>query len=247
MTKKDERVAEAVVAFLSGLYKGRIPKGVVDLIREGDYESASRLFRDRGLVKLICDESPHADRTSIERLLRDGNFDSFLDKIQNPLETNVTNAALLLLGSVLEYKPRNIRAVICKTTAWDYVGGSDQTTTQAKPGTIGVYHADKMGGYDIALISAHERGRNGAVAIWEIRYLDGERLGPKISVKSRIADELGFSRTSGKNILNSKTPLTLNFDTNIYLRDFAKVRRDIVDEPAGYAGCFVLEKVSRVR
>ena len=123
-------------------------------------------------------------------------------RIINPYENNALLVAKNLCGSIISYEGNE--ALISKISGWSAVGGDDQTFPTAVPGTVGSWHSNAYGGYDIGIISAHNVGESGIVAFYGLRPIIDGKVKGEVTSKNKIASEWGFMDTGvyGRNLVS---------------------------------------------
>lgn len=106
-----------------------------------------------------------------------------------------------LCGSALSYADRantSWSGLVLETAAYKTFTVKDEATAKAAPGTLGLYPSQ---GKHILIISAHEQGKYGTVAIW------GLGAGENLSM-TKVTEALGANGYTGS-IMGVNSPLYL--------------------------------------
>ncbi len=134
------------------------------------------------------------------------------NRVFNPYEGNPLAVALKLCGSILKYNGNE--ALITKVSGWSAVGGDDQRFPIAEPGTIGTWHSNAYGGYDVGIVSAHEADGTGIVAFYGLKPIVDGKVRAELKSKNKIANEWGFTDSGvyGRNLVTSTgLPMEIEF------------------------------------
>ena len=181
----------------------------LELLRGNPFERRPTTDIIRGLRRSFPGVNPHTVIEAVEN----GEYDAVSSEIMqnyNPFAQDSRLVAEILCGSEMHNSETGARAVISRISAWETVGGGNQSMTLATPGTANYWHSNARGGYDIGVIAAHAEGQQGIVALWGIKPLEDDHLKAEVTSKTAIASDYGFTTVmSGGNILDEKTPLEI--------------------------------------
>ncbi|GEM_PF-5205039 len=189
-----------IAAAVTKAYSPELGEKVKKAMESGAYSTVIALVQRADQSRIVAD---------IERDLQNTG---------NSYAEDPKKVAEALCGAMLTYKGKQgtIGGIISRTEAWTEVGGEDQTFPKAEPGTIGVYHSNKMGGYDVALIVAHTPGSTGIVTITGMRLVNDKKkiVGKEITGKTAIVEQWGFNdkRIYEKMIQTPGIPLQITND-----------------------------------
>jgi hypothetical protein len=140
-----------------------------------------------------------------------------------------------LCGSSLVYTGNNSwGGLVTATGGYDTHGKKDKATAEAAPGTVGVYSSRG----DILIISAHEPGEAGTIALFGMAQYNGKNL-----AKSEVANRLQIREYAGERI-GRKAPLVIHpRDTAIDQVGSLYVREDpTTKRKTGASNAFKLNK-----
>lgn len=214
MTSKTRIAANSIDQIFGALF-GDSPdyEAVSQALISEDFHSAFKRVRKimsnmenpvKGLESKIRKHLPGLDLSGLDReAIRSGNYDSvfkFLEDLitgeqtLNAYAQNTTAVAKIICGSLINYNgDRNsMEGIITRVAA--YTHGLPGHQGYDIPGTVGIWHSNAQGGYDVALISAHPDigDKTGAIAIFSIKPFVKRKYGHTITGKSAIANQWGF-------------------------------------------------------
>jgi len=142
-------------------------------------------------------------------VLTDGNIGGILDYllteestvVLNPYATDLRNAVKTGIGATLTVARKDgsvDSGLITFAGAYDGKKEADEFVLHKQtPGIIGPWHSTDRGGYDVLCIAAHEPGKEGYVAVWEVKTSKG------IMGMGDISKEFGVNALDGTNILEN--------------------------------------------
>ena len=168
------RVADAI----ERLYEGDSIATATGHLREGRLPSAVN-----ALVSALREGYVSADQVPASATLYGSQF----------FARNPDVVAEALCGSSLTYTAGVGSAgsvLASKTGSYPNPTRKDRATAEAEPGTIGVYSAQ---GKDILIVSAHEAGDAGTVAIWEGNGLSMEGIADALHIRDNDGLVIGDS------------------------------------------------------
>ena len=258
LLKKESRQA--------GIPMGNGLEQVLNDVASGDAEAFKNLpsetkkavldLSNAGLAKAIVREFPNLDVDAVSNSLSTENpekvIGALVDLARNgyieakavsgPLYApeffarDTVKVAKELCGSTLIYTAGKIWGGPVLYTAAYKASAKDRATASAAPGTIGVYASQ---GKNILIISAHEPGKEGTVAVWNLgQFNDAFKMG-------NVGEYFEILNHAGK-VIGDNAPLYLEPRNNSSdkLNNYASVKK-LTDpkELKGAMGAFKLELV----